>query len=83
VPLAILHRKFAAPLLLVPTVVAIQRVGSHDHYLTDVGASALLGVTLALMMQRLVRARGEVRTVTAEIEPDVSIDRDVVRERER
>jgi membrane-associated phospholipid phosphatase len=42
VPLAILHRKFAAPLLMLPALVALQRLGSHDHYATDVGASILL-----------------------------------------
>ncbi len=82
VPIAILHRKLAAPLLLVPAVVAIQRMSSHDHYMTDVGASALLGVVLALMLLRLLRPRGEVRAVSG-IGSDQLMASDGVRERER
>lgn len=53
VPIALLHRRFAAPLLLVPGIVALQRLVSHDHYMTDVGASILIGVTVSLLMARL------------------------------
>jgi len=58
VPLAILHRKFAVPLLMLPALVALQRIGSHDHYATDVGASILLAAALALAARRLAEREG-------------------------
>lgn len=51
VPLIILRPRLAALWLVVPSIVATQRVLAHDHYLSDVAASVavatLLGVVLA------------------------------------
>lgn len=50
VPIVLRRPRLAWPLLLVPLVVAYQRMSSHDHYLSDVGASILLGVTMSLIV---------------------------------
>ena len=51
VPLIILWPRFTALWLVVPSIVATQRIVAHDHYLSDVAASVavatLLGVALA------------------------------------
>jgi membrane-associated phospholipid phosphatase len=46
-PLALLFPRWAAPLLAVPILVAAQRIVSHDHYASDVGASILLAAAVA------------------------------------
>lgn len=46
-PLAVLFPRWAAPLLAVPLLVGAQRIVSHDHYASDVGASFLLAAAVA------------------------------------
>jgi membrane-associated phospholipid phosphatase len=46
-PLALLFPRWAAPLLAVPLLVGTQRIVSHDHYASDVGASFLLAAIVA------------------------------------
>jgi membrane-associated phospholipid phosphatase len=46
-PLALLFPRWAAPLLAVPLLVGAQRIVSHDHYASDVGASFLLAAVVA------------------------------------
>lgn len=46
-PLALLFPRWAAPLLAVPLLVGAQRIVSHDHYASDVGASFLLAGAVA------------------------------------
>lgn len=51
VPLIVLWPRFTALWLVIPSIVATQRVVAHDHYLSDVAGSVavatLLGVALA------------------------------------
>lgn len=46
-PLALLFPRWAAALLAVPLLVGAQRIASHDHYASDVGASFLLAAIVA------------------------------------
>ncbi|HYG47833.1 MAG TPA: phosphatase PAP2 family protein [Allosphingosinicella sp.] len=46
-PLALLFPRRAAPLLAVPLLVGMQRIVSHDHYASDVGASFLIAGAVA------------------------------------
>ncbi|MET1111842.1 MAG: phosphatase PAP2 family protein [Allosphingosinicella sp.] len=46
-PLAFLFPRWAAALLAVPLLVGAQRILSHDHYASDVGASFLLAAAVA------------------------------------
>lgn len=46
-PLALLFPRWAAALLAVPLLVGAQRIVSHDHYASDVGASFLLAAAVA------------------------------------
>jgi membrane-associated phospholipid phosphatase len=46
-PLALLFPRRAAPLLAIPLLVGAQRIVSHDHYASDVGASFLLAGAVA------------------------------------
>jgi len=46
-PLALLFPRWAAPLLAVPLLVGAQRIASHDHYASDVGASFLVAAVVA------------------------------------
>ena len=43
------------PLLAVPALVALQRVSSHAHYWSDVGASFAVAVLLALLLRPIGR----------------------------
>ncbi len=54
-PIALLRPRYALLLLAVPVLVAIQRMGSHDHYMSDVGVSFLIGALLALALRPVVR----------------------------
>ncbi|HEU0098623.1 MAG TPA: phosphatase PAP2 family protein [Allosphingosinicella sp.] len=47
VPLAILFPRRAGPLLALTLLVGAQRIASHDHYASDVGASFLLAGIVA------------------------------------
>ncbi|HEX8238162.1 MAG TPA: phosphatase PAP2 family protein [Allosphingosinicella sp.] len=53
-PLALLFPRRAAPLLCVPLLVGAQRIASHDHYASDVGASFLLAAVVAGGLFRLL-----------------------------
>jgi membrane-associated phospholipid phosphatase len=53
-PLALLFPRWAAALLAVPLLVGAERVLSHDHYVSDIGASFLLAAALAAGLGRLV-----------------------------
>ena len=59
VPLIILWPRYALLWLVVPLIVAAQRMVAHDHYLSDVAASialaTLLGVALAGVAERAER----------------------------
>lgn len=57
-PLALLFPRWAAPLLAVPLLVGAQRVVSHDHYASDVGASFLLAAIVAAALWRLLAPGG-------------------------
>lgn len=46
-PLAFLFPRWAGALLAVPLLVGAQRILSHDHYASDVGASFLLAAAVA------------------------------------
>ncbi len=46
-PLALLIPRWAAALVAVPLLVGAQRIVSHDHYASDVGASFLLAAMVA------------------------------------
>ena len=53
-PLALLFPRWAAALLVVPLLVGAQRIVSHDHYASDVGASFLLAAIVAGGLWRLL-----------------------------
>jgi membrane-associated phospholipid phosphatase len=53
-PLAMLFPRWAAPLLAIPLLVGAQRIASHDHYASDVGASFLLAGLVAGGLCRLL-----------------------------
>jgi membrane-associated phospholipid phosphatase len=62
IPLAILLPRWAAPLLAVPLLVGAQRIASHDHYASDVGASFLLASLVAFALWKALapgRADGD------------------------
>ncbi|MBV8685606.1 MAG: phosphatase PAP2 family protein [Alphaproteobacteria bacterium] len=59
VPLALAFPRWAPPLLAVPLLVAAERILSHDHYPSDVGASFLLAALLAGGLWRLAGRGGE------------------------
>jgi membrane-associated phospholipid phosphatase len=46
-PLALLFPRWAVPLLAIPLLVGGERIASHDHYASDVGASFLLAALVA------------------------------------
>lgn len=46
-PLALLFPRWALPLLAIPLLVGVQRIVSHDHYASDVGASFLIAGLVA------------------------------------
>ncbi|MEO7826791.1 MAG: phosphatase PAP2 family protein, partial [Allosphingosinicella sp.] len=52
VPLALLFPRWAPPLLAMPLLVGAQRIVSHDHYASDVGASFLLAAAVAAALWR-------------------------------
>jgi membrane-associated phospholipid phosphatase len=57
VPLALLFPRWAAPLLAVPLLVGTERILSHDHYPSDVGASFLLAALVAGGLRYLIDRR--------------------------
>jgi membrane-associated phospholipid phosphatase len=54
-PLALLFPRWAAPLLAIPLLVGAQRILSHDHYASDVGASLLLAAAVAAGLCKWLR----------------------------
>lgn len=53
-PLAMIFPRQATPLLAIPLLVGAERVASHDHYASDVGASYLIAAVVALGMWKLL-----------------------------
>jgi membrane-associated phospholipid phosphatase len=58
-PLALIFPRWAAALLAVPVLVGAERVLSHDHYVSDVGASFLIAAAVAAGLWKLLN--GETR----------------------
>jgi membrane-associated phospholipid phosphatase len=54
-PLALLFPRWAAPLVAIPLLVGSQRIASHDHYASDVGASFLLAALVAGGLLKLLQ----------------------------
>lgn len=50
VPLIILWPRYTLPWLVVPLIVAAQRMVAHDHYLSDVAASIALATLLSVAL---------------------------------
>jgi len=62
VPLAVIYPRWAAPLLALPLLIGFQRVSSHDHYLSDVGASFVVaGLAGAVLSRRVAPGTSEKR----------------------
>lgn len=53
-PLALLFPRRAAPLLAIPLLVGAERIVSHDHYASDVGASFLIAAIVATGLWKLL-----------------------------
>jgi membrane-associated phospholipid phosphatase len=56
-PLALLFPRWRAPLLAVPLLVGGERVVSHDHYVSDVGAAFLLAGLVTALLWALMRRK--------------------------
>lgn len=66
-PLALLFPGWAVPLLTIPLLVGAERIVSHDHYASDVGASFLLAAIVAGGLWKLL-APGRYDSATPSLE---------------
>jgi membrane-associated phospholipid phosphatase len=69
-PLALIFPRWAAALLALPLLVGAERVLSHDHYVSDIGASFLLAAAVSAGLWRLL---GSGRILEPALRPAPSI----------